>query len=327
MVLKSVFNFLGGVNNRQIQNANMLLMSKEVSDKDRSMKTQLLLTTSGSDEKISGEKVWKVNGYFGEVKPEMNIEKVNIPENTLLYVNQGFISTVKNGDLAMYVHNFIIGQLLVAANQPEDISQYQCKENETKLLTCVYDLESGKFKGLRLMLAYIIIRGDEDEVFFSYGYSKNKSKVLYSYAKQQIPDTFIATGFKKHFQEVVNERKNETHSKMFYYLPSISDRKEEINQYRSNVSLVPTDVTIDFINSFSTEKNYEFRPDLLNSSSKDQREPHVRVLRSLFKHIAGFSNQNLERNVLYLNNKAERDSSQMEWATTRFDSKKFKLTY
>ena len=142
-------------------------MSKEVSDKDRSMKTQLLLTTSGSDEKISGEKVWKVNGYFGEVKPEMNIEKVNIPENTLLYVNQGFISTVKNGDLAMYVHNFIIGQLLVAANQPEDISQYQCKENETKLLTCVYDLESGKFKGLRLMLAYIIIRGDEDEVFFS----------------------------------------------------------------------------------------------------------------------------------------------------------------
>ena len=61
-------------------------MSKEVSDKDRSMKTQLLLTTSGSDEKISGEKVWKVNGYFGEVKPEMNIEKVNIPENTLLYV-------------------------------------------------------------------------------------------------------------------------------------------------------------------------------------------------------------------------------------------------
>ena len=134
----------------------MLLMSKEFTDKDRSMKTQLLLSTSGSDEKISGEKVWKVNGYFDEVKPEMNIEKVNIPENTLLYVNQGFISTVKNGDLAMYAHNFIIGQLLVAANQPEDISQYQCKENETKLLTCVYDLESGKFKGLRLMLAYIM---------------------------------------------------------------------------------------------------------------------------------------------------------------------------
>ena len=309
----------------QIEKANMLLMSKEVSDKDRSMKTQLLMTTSGSDEKVSGERVWKENGFFSEVKPEMNIEKVNIPENTLLYINQGFISTVKNGDLAMYVHNFIVGQLLVAANQPDDITTYSCKENEVKLLTCVYDLESGKFKGLRLMLAYIIIRGDDDEVFFSYGYSKSKSTVLYSYSKQQIPDTFISTSFKKHFQEVVNEKKDEDYSHMFYYLPSISDRKEEVNQYKSNVSLVPTDVTIEFINSFSSEKNYKFRPDLLNL--KELREPHVKVLRELFRHIANFSNQNLERNVLHLNMKADRDSTKMEWSTTRFDSSKFKLTY
>ena len=302
-------------------------MSKEVSDKDRSMKTQLLMT-SNSDEKISGEKVWKRNGFFGEIKPEMNIEKVNIPENTLFYMNQGYISTVKNGDLAMYIHNFIIGQLLVAANQPEDISTYECKDNETKLLTCVYDLETGTFKGLRLMLAYIIIRGDADEFFFSYGYSKTKSKVLYSYMKQQIPDTFIATGFNKHFKEVVNEKRDETSSEMFYYLPSISDRKEEINQYKSNVSLTPIDVTLDFINSFSNDKNFKFRPDLLNSPSDDQREPHVKVLRLLFKQMATFSNQNLQRNVLYLNMKSDRDSSEMECSgSTQFNSKKFKLTY
>ena len=325
MILRLVFEFSGNSDGLQIEKANMLLMSKEVSDKDRSMKTQLLMTTSGSDEKVSGERVWKENGFFSEVKPEMNIEKVNIPENTLLYINQGFISTVKNGDLAMYVHNFIVGQLLVAANQPDDITTYSCKDNEVKLLTCVYDLESGKFKGLRLMLAYIIIRGDDDEVFFSYGYSKSKSTVLYSYSKQQIPDTFISTSFKKHFQEVVNEKKDEDYSHMFYYLPSISDRKEEVNQYKSNVSLVPTDVTIEFINSFSSEKNYKFRPDLLNL--KELREPHVKVLRELFRHIANFSNQNLERNVLHLNMKADRDSTKMEWSTTRFDSSKFKLTY
>ena len=298
-------------------------MSKEVSDKDRSMKTQLLMTTSGSDEKVSGEKVWKESGFFKEVKPEMNIEKANIPENTLLYINQGFISTVKSGELAMYVHNFIIGQLIVAANQPENINEYSCKDNEVKLLSCVYDLESGTFKGLRLMLAYIVLRGDNDEVFFSYGYSKTKSSVLYSYAKQQIPDTFIATSFKKHFQEVVNEKKDETYSKMFYYLPSISDRKEEINQYKSNVSLVPTDVTLEFIN----EKQYNFQPDLLNSRDEKVREPHVKVLRDLFRHIALFSNQNLERNVMYLNAKTNRGSDEMEWTTNRFNSSKFKLTY
>ena len=302
-------------------------MSKEVSDKDRSMKTQLLMTTSSSDEKVSGEKVWKENGFFKEIKPEMNIEKANIPENTLLYINQGFISTVKSGELAMYVHNFIIGQLIVAANQPENIETYSCNDNEVKLLSCVYDLESGKFKGLRLMLAYIVLRGDNDEVFFSYGYSKTKSTVLYSYAKQQIPDTFIATSFKKHFQEVVNEKKDEGYSEMFYYLPSISDRKKEINQYKSNVSLVPTDVTLEFINSFSSEKQYNFRPDLLNSRDEKVREPHVKVLRDLFRHIALFSNQNLERNVMYLNAKENRGSSEMEWTTNRFNSSKFKLTY
>ena len=105
-------------------------MSKEVSDKDRSMKTQLLMSSPvNSDDKVSGEKVWKENGFVKEVKSEMNIEKANVPENTLLYINQGFISTVKSGELAMYVHNFIIGQLIIAANQPEDINEYSCKEN------------------------------------------------------------------------------------------------------------------------------------------------------------------------------------------------------
>ena len=303
-------------------------MSKEVSDKDGSMKTQLLMTSPiNSDEKVSGERVWKENGFFKEIKPEMNIEKANVPENTLLYINQGFISTVKSGELVMYVHNFIIGQLIIAANQPANIDEYSFKENEVKLLSCVYDLETGKFKGLRPMLAYIVLRGDSDEVFFSYGYSKAKSSVLYSYAKQQIPDTFIATSFKKYFQEVANEKKNEDYSKMFYFLPSISDRKEEINQYKSNVSLVPTDVTLEFINSFSSEKQYNFQPDLLNSRDEKVREPHVKVLREVFKHIALYSNQNLERNIMYLNTRENRNSDEMEWKTNRFDSSKFKLTY
>ena len=66
----------------------MLLMSKEVTDKDRSMKTQLLLSSpSKNEDKISGEKVWQENGFFKEIKPEMNMEKVNIPENTGFYFN------------------------------------------------------------------------------------------------------------------------------------------------------------------------------------------------------------------------------------------------
>ena len=82
------------------------------------MKTQLLLKScSDGDDKLSGQKVRKNNAFFKDIKPELNLEKVNMPENTLYYVNQSFLSTVNNGDIAMYNQNFILGQLIPAANQ------------------------------------------------------------------------------------------------------------------------------------------------------------------------------------------------------------------
>ena len=304
----------------------MLLLSKEMTDKDRSMKTQLLIRSNTSDEKLSGEKVWKENGFFKDIRPELNLEKVNMSENTLYYVNQAFLSTVKNSEIAMYIQNFILGQLIFAANQPKDISEYVCQVNEVKLLSCVYDLETGDFKGIRLMLAYIVLRGDQEEIFFSYGYDKNKSKILYSYSKQQIPDAFISTAFKKHFNEIMNEKRDENSSTLFYFLPSISDRKEAINQWKNNPLLVSIDFNIDFIESFSKQQE-KFRPDLLNSIDSNLRDPQVDMLRNVFNHIAQVSNQNLERNIAYLNLKQNRSSNDMEWSSSRFDSSKFKLTY
>ena len=262
------------MDSRQLEKANMLLLSKEMSDKDRSINTKLLLSFSNaSSQKLSGERVWKNNGFFKDVRPELNLGKVNMPENTLFYINQGFLSTVKNGEIAMYVQNFILGQIIIAANQPKDIDEYVCLDNEVKLLSCVYDIESGDFKGVTLMLAYIVLRGDGEEVFLSYGYNKAKSKILYSYSKQQIPHAFVSTSFNKHYVEIMNEKKNEDFSKLFYYLPSISDRKEAINQWKDNPSLNPFDLTYDFIQSFSPSEEISFQPHLLNSLDKKVREP------------------------------------------------------
>ena len=155
-----------------------MVLSKEMTDKDRSMKTQLLIrSSSDGDDKLSGEKVWKNNGFFKDIKPELNLEKVNTPENALYYINQSFLSTVKSGDIAMYNQNFILGQLIAAANQPKDIATYECNESEVKL-------DSGEFKGIREQLAYNVLRGDKNEIFFSYGFEKSKSQILYSYSKQ-----------------------------------------------------------------------------------------------------------------------------------------------
>ena len=123
----------------------MLTLTKEAANKDRSLKTQLTVSSKISEEKISGERVWRNEGFFKETKPELNLEKKNIPENCLLYINQSYISTVKNGDLAMYHHDFIIRQIIIAANQPSQIDQYICKDNEIKLFTYLYHIKQVNF--------------------------------------------------------------------------------------------------------------------------------------------------------------------------------------
>ena len=299
----------------------MLLLSKEMTDKDKSMKTQLMLKSEPQN-KLSGEQIWKKNGFFKDVRAQLSLEKVNIPENCLIYINQGFLSTVKNGEIAMYLDNFIIGQLIIAANQPKDIESYVCASNEVKLLSPVYELESGQFKGIRKQMAFIVLRGDSDETFLSYGFDKTRSKTLFSYSKQQIPNAFVSVAFKKHFEQIMSGDRDES-SALFYFLPSLSDRKEEINQYLNNVSLTPVDLTVDFIEQFS--ENVAFKPDLLSSSDEKERKPQIEILYGLFKHMATVSDQNLERNVVHLN--LAQGRHKMEWSNSKFDSSKFKLTY
>ena len=300
----------------------MLLLSKEMTDKDKSMKTQLLYKVK--DQKFVGERIWKENGFFKDVRAELNLDKVNIPENCLVYVNQGFLTTIKSGEIAMYLENFVIGQLLIAANQPKDIANYTCLKNEVKLLSCLYDIKTGNFKGFHEQVAFIVLRGDADETFLSYGFDKLKSKLLYSFSKQQIPNAFSSVAFSKHFKKIIGKNGSEDSSSVFYFLPSISDRKEEINQHKNNVSLSPIDITVDLIESFSVEK-VSFKPDLLNSSDEKKRKPQTEMLYGLFKHMATVSNQNLKRNIAHLN--ITQGRNKMEWSNSKFDSSKFKLTY
>ena len=53
----------------------------------------------------------------------------------------------------MYNHNFIIGQLVVAANQPKDINEDKCKADEFKFITYMTNQQDS----LTLQLAYIVL--------------------------------------------------------------------------------------------------------------------------------------------------------------------------
>ena len=53
----------------------MLTLTKEATNKYHSLKTQLTISSKSSEEKISGERVCRNEGFFKDTKPELNLEK------------------------------------------------------------------------------------------------------------------------------------------------------------------------------------------------------------------------------------------------------------
>ena len=171
-----------------------------------------------------------------------------------------------------------------------------------------------EFQGLKSELAFIVFRGDSNEIFFSYRFASDKAAVLYSTSKQKVPDVFVSTAFKKHYSETINKRREEEEfSTLFYYLPSIIGRKEEVNQYRNNAKLSPVDCSLSFIEIFATKKGENFRLQLLNSTDPEKRNLQVKMLSGLFKQIAQYSDNNIIRNKDFLLSKHKRRVENIPW--------------
>ena len=107
-----------------------MYLSKETTDKDQNHKMKTNLSLDNEDPANNSEKIWNSNGFFGDQKGNFTIKKANFPEKTLVYCNQGTVSTFKAGDYAIYLDYVILGQLILANNCP-DLDN--CKLKETKL--------------------------------------------------------------------------------------------------------------------------------------------------------------------------------------------------
>ena len=90
-----------------MQKPNMIYLSKEATNKDSSLKTQLLLLT-GDEKKVETKKIWNKAGFFGDQAADFTVNKDNFPENTLIYANQGNVALLK-GDFAIYLDHVILG--------------------------------------------------------------------------------------------------------------------------------------------------------------------------------------------------------------------------
>ena len=82
--------------------------------------------------------------FFLDQRADFSMSKKNFPKFTLVYLNNGKISAIKN-ELAIYVNCLLLGQIIPALHLPTGIEFYQCKPNEVKIVQPLYGLSHGRF--------------------------------------------------------------------------------------------------------------------------------------------------------------------------------------
>ena len=117
----------------------------------------------------------KKKGFFSSQFFDFSLEKGNLPENTIFYLNQGYLS-YKDNKKIYYFDLYIVGQIIPLLNQPDNLQEYTPQENKIKILRPKYNTVTS----LENCLAYLTVGGDFHQQFFDYGHSKENSKILYS---------------------------------------------------------------------------------------------------------------------------------------------------
>ena len=254
--------------------------------------------------------MWKNNGFFFDECCYFSLEKANMPENTLFYVNQGYQS-YKDGRKCYYNDIHIVAQIMPLAHQPKDIESYDCEEDKVKIIRTKYDPTTGKFLGIENCAASITVKNALQ--FFDYGYVKSNSKLLYSTRKNKIPSSFKATSFGIHKNQYEGGAFIEQDfSKIFFYLPSTVDRCEEINKYLTSVYLKPYHVDINDLGEG------------FNPAISFDRAAVVKCM----KKVTEQSSQNLKRNADAFLSTVEHDNDSLFWSGGRRTiTNKFSLTY
>ena len=227
-----------------IKKANVLTLTKEITSGSSNMVTKLVAENKFDAEpyETAGERIWQYSGYFGDVKTDYIMEKVNFPENTLFYINQGYL-TVQKSKKIFYGDYFLLGQIIEAMDPLNDIKNYELKEGEVKYLRPNCNPETDEFLGIYETIGFLFVCGDPFEVFLNYGFEPEKSKILYSSFRKKIPSSFCGTMINRHKQIIDSGEVDQKMPKMYFYLPSITDRSEEVNEYLKNVDISPFELS------------------------------------------------------------------------------------
>ena len=153
--------------------------------------------------------------------------------------------------------------------------------------------------------------------------------------KQPLSNIFQGTAFKKHVLFLIESKGTECSSKLFFFLPSTTDRKEKINRWVNNVNLHPINCLYDDFKNYAPQR-FEIQKKGIQLQDLDF---HIQVVRfetrecilNFMKHAAELSNNNLVRNsnALMQSKDAKIDKEDFNWINNSLTQAelKFKLRY
>ena len=126
-----------------------------------------------------------------------------------------------------------------------------------------------------------------------YGFSKQNSKILQCYYKKRIPIIFSGTFFNRHKIQFESGAFQITFSNLYYFLPSTTDRVEDINRHRGSINLLRIDIPE---KTFEVQDNVQFDPSKLDYDCPEKGKITKAVVKMLEK-IIEILNPNLAKNA------------------------------
>ena len=153
-----------------IKKADVISLAKNFVENEKNIETKIIASKFHDETGTvtSGQGLCPKFGYFSEQTTNFNMNMVNYPENSIIYLNQGCL-TIKNNKKIFYADYYILGQIIKTLNYPEDIYSYVCREREVKIIRPRYEPTIAEFLGLHKTIGFIAPRGDDNEHFLNYG--------------------------------------------------------------------------------------------------------------------------------------------------------------
>ena len=136
------------------------------------------------------------------------------------------------------------------------------------------------FQGLYETLGYIMVRGDPQDHFLDYEYSKQNSKILHSHYKKRILSSFGGTFFNRHRIQFESSAFQTTFSNVCYFLTSTTDRIKDINKHMGSVYLSPIDIPK---NAFEVQSHVQFDPSKFDFECQE-KEKNCQVVVKMLKN-------------------------------------------